>query len=163
MNLIQPHTTKKQCQAFYAQALLWLVRLLALVMRWAKLRESRTLKRIVQRRERFIGHVLFLTAVTRLRPRQYVKRKPAHGRGFRRTHGHIHLLIKSARIGLRGANMRERALHLLEVLANPEPYIAHFMKRLRKGLKLCGLILCAPAAIALPRAPAFPIAAADSS
>jgi len=163
MKIRQPHITKDQVQAYYACAVLWMIRLAAFVLRWTNLRESRTLKRIVRRQERFIGHVLFLTAALRIghAPRRQRRLRP--GPGFRRVYGHIHLLIKSARIGKRRAGIRARVLHLLDVLANPERVIAHFIMRLRRRICLQRLIATAPAAVALVTGAPCDIAIADSS
>jgi len=163
MKTRQPHITKEQVQAYYACAVLWMIRLAALLLRWVNPRESRILKRIVRRQEGFIGHVLFLTAILRIRHVPMRQRRLRPGPGFRRVHGHIHLLIKSARIAKRRASIRARILRLLDVMANLERFIAHFIKRLRKRISLQRIIAAAPAAIALIIAAPRKIALADSS
>lgn len=163
MNLRQPLITKEKLQAFRARAVFWALRLAAFLLRWIDPPESRALRRIVHREERFLGHVLFLTAVLRLRYVPRPQQRLSAPRGFRRTSGHIHLVIKSARIAKRDASIRARILNLLDVLANSERAIAHFTKRLRHGLCRLRLIATVPAAIALIAGDTGEVALADSS
>jgi hypothetical protein len=67
--------------------------------------------------------------------------------------------MKSARVRARGAGLRERIDRIIAALENPAPYIARFVKRLRRGL--CGFTfvaaapsasVCASIAHASPRA-----------
>ena len=52
---------------------------------------------------------------------------------------------------------------LLDALAEPERYIRHFMKRLRKGVRLNHTIICAPQTDALAASPLYAVPCADSS
>jgi len=163
MKLTQHHITQKQLQAYYACALLWLVRLVDLLLRWTNPRPSRALKRIVQRQEHFIGYVLLLTAMRRSRHRRTPQLRVAAHSGFRRTLGGVRLLMKSAKIAKPHASIRARVLQLLDVLADPERYIAHFIKRLRHGVRIVRLVAAAPIADAIQSAPPRAVVCADSS
>ncbi|MCL4713271.1 MAG: hypothetical protein KJZ75_08120 [Hyphomonadaceae bacterium] len=162
MTFTRPHTPKDDLQALYACAVLWLCRLAAAIARLGAPRRSRTLKRIVRRRERLAEFYIFLLALNRVRPRPRRTRVRA-GPGFRRVEADMRLMVKGARIRLRNASLRARVLRLIDVLMNPEPYIARFAARLRRGLTRFRLIAAAPAAVALVSAPALAPAAADSS
>ena len=162
MKLTRPPTPTDELQAFYACAVLWLCWLGAVIARLGAPRRSRTLKRFVRRRERLAEFYVFLLALNRVRPRARRTRLRA-GPGFRRVEGDMRLMMKGARIRLRGAGLGARVRRLIDVLANPEPYIARFAAKLRRGLTRFRLIAAAPAAVALVSAPAPAPAAADSS
>jgi len=163
MKLTQHPITQKQLQAYYACALLWLVRLVDLLLRWTNPRANRTLKRIVQRQEHFIGYVLLLTAMRRSRHKPTRQLRVAAHSGFRRTRGGVRLLMKSAKIARPHASIRARVLNLLDVLADPERIIAYFIKRLRRGVHVTRLVAAAPLADALTASPPRAVACADSS
>lgn len=83
--------------------------------------------------------------------------------GFRRTRGDPRLFWKSARIAKRNATPIDRVRRLLEALADGERYIAHFMKRLARGLCFGRLVACAPPAVAPVAGALPPTSFADSS
>ena len=161
-----PPLTKDLVVAFMASATLWLVRLMALLFSPRAVHRQRRFTRLVQFAERWIECVLFVAAAQRLGaltgPRRIAMRL-ADRPGFRLTQGDNRLLWKSARIRLRNASLIARVGRLLEALANPARYIAHYAKRLANGLCFRRLIARAPAAIALPIAPPHAPAFADSS
>jgi len=163
MKIIPHPITQQQLQAFYACATLWLVRLADLLLRWPYPRASRTLKRIVQRQEHFIGYVLLLTAMRRSRHRPTSQLRVAAHSGFRRTRGGVRLLMKSAKISRPHASIRARILNVFDVLANPERIIAYFIKRLRRGVHVTRLVAAAPLADTLSASPPRAVACADSS
>lgn len=70
-------------------------------------------------------------------------------KGFRIARGDNRLLWKSARLRLRGASLSERVGRLLAALACPEPYVAHYMKRLARGLNFTRIVALAPLAARL--------------
>ncbi|MBC7770531.1 MAG: hypothetical protein H7124_17250 [Phycisphaerales bacterium] len=163
MKLTPPPITQEKLQAYTVCAALWLVRLAAFLARWTHPRATRALKRYVRSKERFVSQVLFLTAIARIRHRPTVQLRTGCKPGFRVTCGHVRLLIKSARLARTQAPMRERILHLIAALAAPERYIRHFIKRLRKGVRVVRMKACAPPADALAASPAYAVACADSS
>lgn len=57
----------------------------------------------------------------------------------------MRLLLKSARIRINGANFAARIASVTMALADPEPYVAHFAKRIAAGLIGTHLIIAAPA------------------
>ncbi|GIK48888.1 MAG: hypothetical protein BroJett013_15850 [Alphaproteobacteria bacterium] len=168
MNPHRPRTTQKELQAFAACAFLCLLRLVGFLARWTDPRARRALKRYLQRKERFVATVLLLTAIVRIRHRPTLQPRVACKPGFRRTRGRLKLLIKSARLARRQAPVRQRILHLLDAFAHPERYIRHFIKRLRRGVRIVGIVAAAPPAAAPPAAaiaapPARVVLCADSS
>src|SRR5262245_27419374 len=119
-----PPLSKDLVDAFTASETLWLLRLLALLLNPRAANRRRLFTRLVQFAERWVEHILFITAAQRLgvvigqrrRPKQVVIDRP----GFRITSGDNRLLWKSARIKLRSRNLLDRAAHLLHALLNPE-------------------------------------------
>jgi hypothetical protein len=85
--------------------------------------------------------------------------------GFRRTvfKRNRRLLMKHARICERARSFRDRVQRLLDVLADPAPYIARFIARLRRGLCAWRLTPIAPPAFACADLTAPDAAFADSS
>jgi hypothetical protein len=127
---------------------------------------KRRFTRLVQFAERWVEYVLFCAAGQRLgvlAARRRATQRIAERPGFRIATGDNRLLWKSARIRLRNASLIDRVGRLLDALANPARYIAHYAKRLAAGLCFRRLIAYAPAATALLSAepPAAPYA--DSS
>jgi hypothetical protein len=161
-----PPLTQDLIDAFIASAGLWLARLMALLFNPRAAARKRMLTRLVQFGERLVEYVLFCAAAHRLgaltRPRRITSRiieRP----GFRIAQGDNRLLWKSARIRLRNATLIARVGRLLEALANPAAYVAHYMKRLARGLCFRRLVACAPARVAFTSAEAAAVAYADSS
>lgn len=159
-----PHRiTQKELLTFSVHAFLCVARLMVFLMGWTKTRVPRALKRYLHSRERFLAQLFFLTALSRLRLRPGRRGHRSCGPGFRRTHGHIRLLLKSARLARKNAPLQTRILNLLDALAEPERYIRHFMKRLRKGLRLNHIVISAPQTDALAASPLYAVPCADSS
>ena len=161
-----PPLTQDLIDAFIASAGLWLARLMAILFSPRAAHRKRRLTRLVQFAERWVEHILFVMAGYRLGalalPRRITMRL-ADRPGFRLTTGDNRLLWKSARLRLRNASLIQRVARLIEVLANPERYVAHYMKRLARGLCFRRLVVCAPAAVAFASADASAVAYADSS
>lgn len=72
-------------------------------------------------------------------------------------------MLKSARLARKNAPLQARILNLLDALAEPERYIRHFMKRLRKGVRLNHIVISAPQTDALAASPLYAVPCADSS
>jgi hypothetical protein len=161
-----PPLTQDLIDAFVASAGLWLGRLAAILLSPRADRRRRVLTRLVQCGERWVEHILFIMAGHRLGaltlPRQ-MRMRLASRPGFRLTRGDNRLLWKSARIRLRNASLIQRVERLLEALTNPSRYVAHYMKRLARGLSFRRLVACAPTAVAFTSAEAPAVAFADSS
>jgi hypothetical protein len=166
MKQLLPPLTQDLIDAFIASAGLWLARLMALLFNPRAANRKRMLMRLVQFGERWVECVLFVMAAQRLgawgRPRR-INMRICERPGFRIAVGDNRLLWKSARIRLRNATLIARVERLFEALANPARYVAHYMKRLARGLCFRRLIACAPAAVALISAEAPAVAFADSS
>jgi hypothetical protein len=162
-----PPLSKDLVDAFTASATLWLLRLLALLLNPRAANRRRLFTRLVQFSERWVEYVLFVAAAQRLgvvlgkrrRPNQIVIARP----GCRIAVGDNRLLWKSAHIRLRNAALTDRVARLIEALLNPARYVAHYMKRLARGLCFRRLIACAPPAHATISIAARGIAYADSS
>jgi hypothetical protein len=74
------------------------------------------------------------------------------------------LFFRSVRIRGRNAGALTRVMALIEALRRPEPAIAHFLKRIRKGVRGPALAIAAPPAEAFSCAYlAAPHTALDSS
>ena len=161
-----PPLTKDLIDAFIASAGLWLARLMVLLFSPRAANHGRKLHRLVQFAERWVEHILFVMAGHRLgaltRPRR-INMRLAERPGFRLATGDNRLLWKSARLRLRNASLIARVERLLAALANPERYVAHYAKRLARGLCFRRLIACAPAAVAFTSADARAVAFADTS
>ncbi len=160
----RPPLSKDLIEAFAASAVAWLVRLLGVLTTPGAERRRRLMRRFLHHIERAVECIIFLRAVERLGPTPRSRRRPRFApNGFRRTMGNRRLFWKCARIRARGADPFARVSRLLEALANPEPYIARFMRRLVNGVSFFHLVACAPPAHACA-SPARPDARfADSS
>jgi hypothetical protein len=156
--------TKDRIEAFAASAVVWLVRHLDLLLAPDAAQRRRLLHRLVLRLERTVECIIFLKAAARSVPPARRSRPPrSTPSGFRRTRGGARLLWKSARIRARKATMIARVTRLLQVLADGERYVVHFMKRLARGLCFGRLVACNPSAIALIAGAPSPARLADSS
>jgi hypothetical protein len=162
MKTVQPLLLRQpNVEAYAASALDWLGWIMNVIASFAAPHRSRRLVRFVQLCERGVEAIIFLMAVARLAPPPQPRAVlPANApAGFRRTpvKDRRRLLFKHARIRLVGASLYQRVLRLISALANPAPYIARFMARLRKRLRATTIILTAPPACALaagvPNAP----------
>ena len=147
MNYTAPRTPKQRIDAFSASALLWLAWLAAVIASLGAPRRSRLLKRFVKRLERAGECTIFLHATQRLR-RPPRRRAPEAAPGFRRRRSGLRLFMKSARVRARHASLRERIDPIIAALENAAPYVARFIKRLRRGL--CGFHFVAAAPPATP-------------
>lgn len=163
MTHARPPLTQNRLDALIASAVGWAVRLLWVLLRPGAERRTR-LHRFVQKLERHVECLVFLKATLRMGP---PPRRPPHpgscAQGFRHRRGRVRHFLKSARIRARNATPIARIARLLAALVDGEAYIAHFVRRMTRGLNFGGMVACAPPAIALcadaPRTPAF----ADSS
>jgi hypothetical protein len=162
-----PPLSKDLVEAFMASATLWLVRLAGLLFSPRAASRKRRFTRLVQFGERWVECVLFVAAAQRLGAVLGKRRRANHcvvpRRGFRISTGDNRLLWKSARLRLRNASLIDRVGRLIEALANPARYVAHYMKRLVGGLCFRRLIACAPAGAALASVEASDVAIVDSS
>jgi hypothetical protein len=146
-----PLISKAQTDAFAASGLAWLGWLLAVILKLGAPRKSRTLRRFVEKLERFVEHTIFLMAVQRLAlPRR--RRRPTPpcsiAAGFRRAMRRPRSLFKLGRIRARGKSLHKRVLRLISALANPAPYVERFLRRLRRGPSAFTIIAAAPPAVA---------------
>jgi hypothetical protein len=159
-----PPLTQATIEAFAASVIALAMRLARLLLAPGADRRARLLHRFVQRLERRVECILFLKAALRLGPAPRRLRRPGSlAPGFRRTRGSLRHLLKSARIRARSATPIARLARLLAALADGAAYIAHFMRRLARGLCFGGVVACVPPAAALGADPAYARAFADSS
>lgn len=160
-----PPLTKATIDAFVASALALAARLLLLLFSPGASRRARPLHRFVQQLERRVECIVFLRAALRAGPPRRLPRlrRGALQPGFRRRRGSLRHLLKSARIRARNATPVARLFRLLAVLGDGEAYVAHFMRRLARGLYFGGVVACAPPAVALAVDAPRPRAFADSS
>lgn len=165
MKQARPPLTQARLEAFVASAVAWAVRLLGAVLHPRAAMRRRRLTEFVRRAERFVEFILFLKAVRAFGPPPKRRRTPrAPPPGFRRVERRFTLFWKIARIRApRGASLIDRLAQLLHALANPERYVARFLKQLCKGLRVSRLVPIAPSAHALAGANAPPISYADTS
>jgi hypothetical protein len=160
-----PFPSKHEIEAFAASAALWLMWLMSVVAALGAPRRSRRLHRFVQMCERGVESIILLTAMQRfgLLPRRR-NTIPNVRPGFRRQRGAMRLFRKSARIRARGrATLYARIARLIEVMANPERYIAHFLRRLTRGLPGFRPLAAHPPAVACATLASPRAAFADSS
>jgi hypothetical protein len=120
---------------------------------------------VLNHAERAVERILFLHAVARSGPLKKKLRIPfSTPHGFRAGRPRYRLFFKSARIRARGASALTRVLALIKALRRPDRAVAHFLKRIRKGVLGPRLVITAPLAEAFSRALlAAPHAALDSS
>ena len=135
-------------------------RLLLLMFGPTAHRHARTLERFVARLERRVECILCLRAMLRLVPARRRLRRPASlAPGFRRRRGSFRHFLRSCGLRVRNATPIARLMRLLAALADGRAYVAHFVRRLVRGVQPGGIVACAPPAILLsadaPRACAF--------
>src|SRR5262245_12028869 len=160
MKQILSPLTKDLIEALAASAGLWLGRLLAILFSPRAAGHKRRLARLVATAERWVEQIILVMAGRRLRVIPG-KRRRTNGwvfavPGFRVVRGDNRLFFKSARIRLRGGDFAQRIQRLIDVLANPAPYIARFAKRLARGLTFRRLVATAPSAVAFTNADELP-------
>jgi hypothetical protein len=162
MKHAHPPLTKDRIEAFAASAALWCLWLIGVIARLAACSRSRRLAREVERLERGVEATFFLAALHRYGPPPRGRHIPrATPRGFRRTAvaSRRRLFFRNAQVRARKAGIAARVSALLAALANPEPHIGYFYKRLLRGLRSARLLPTAPPATALtidaPRAAAI--------
>jgi hypothetical protein len=150
MKTEQPLVTQTRVDAFAAAALRLLAWLLGALLRIGFTGRRKRLKRVLNHAERAVERILFLHAVARHGP---LKKKPriprSTPRGFRSGRTRYRLFFRSVRIRGRNAGALTRVMALIEALRRPERAIAHFLKRIRKGVRGPRLVIAAPPAQAL--------------
>lgn len=147
-----------------ASAFAWLGWLLQIALRIGVLSKSRRLRRLVQASERWVACYCFVIAVqSTTAPRRRTLHPRRATAGFRLTRGHMRLLLKSARIRIKGAHLAARIASVTMALADPEPYVAHFAKRIAAGLIGTHIVIAAPALERVFSVSSFTPALADSS
>jgi hypothetical protein len=159
--------TKDLIEAFLASAGLWLARLMGVLLAPRARAHKRRLARLVATAEAWVEQIILIMAARRLRVAPG-KRRRINGSvvaipGFRVSRGSPRLFLKCARIRLGRGSLTARVQRLIDVLADPQVYIARFAKRLARGLCLLRLVTSAPAASPFTSADALPVAIADSS
>ncbi|MGH6951161.1 MAG: hypothetical protein ACREH4_09825 [Vitreimonas sp.] len=163
MTHVRPPLTKHRLDALIASAVGWALRLLSVLLRPGAGRRAR-LHRFVQKLERHVECLVFLKATLRMGP---PPRRPPHSGslapGFRNRRGSVRHFFKSARIRARNAGLVARIARLIAALVDGEAYIAHFMRRMARGLCFGGIVAVAPPAVALCADPPQACAFADSS
>ncbi|MEQ1819609.1 MAG: hypothetical protein ABL871_13460 [Terricaulis sp.] len=129
-----------------ASAFAWMGWLLQIALCIGVFSKSRRLRRLVQRAERWVACYCFLVAAQNAAsPRRRFRHPRGAPIGFRHARGNIRLLLKSARIRAKSRNLAARIASVSIALADPEPYIAHFAKRITSGLVSRRLVAVAPA------------------
>jgi hypothetical protein len=147
-----PPLTTDLIEAFTASALLWLGWVMGVILRIGPARRSRRLRRFVEVCEREVESILFLKAVHRFGPPPPRRGVPGGAPpGFRRNaeRGRMRLFFRNSGVCARKAGLGERVARLAAALANPEPFVAYFFKRLLRGLRGPCLTPVAPPAYAL--------------
>lgn len=148
-----------------ASAFAWMGWLLQIVLRIGILSKSRCLRRLVQRSERWVACYCFLLAVqsTTVPKRRRFRHPRGAPQGFYYRRGNIRLLLRSARIHAKSANLATRIASLSIALADPDPYVAHFAKRIAAGLIKTRLVVTAPPVTRIIAASSRTPTPADSS
>ena len=123
-----------------------------MIARLASPRRSRRLARELERLEREVEATFFLMALHRFGPTP--RRRPIPRTaplGFRRTSARPRkrLFFRNAGVRARKASLCERIARIFAALANPEPHVAYFFKRLLDGVHGPGLVPATPPASAL--------------
>jgi hypothetical protein len=146
-----PPLTQHLIEAFAASAWGWLMWLAAVIAKLGAPRRSRRLNTLVARLERAVENILFLRAVHGFGPIPRRARFPRGApSGFRRQrHKRARLFFRNCGVRARKASIAQRIASLAAALADPEPHIAYFSKRLRRGLHGACLIPVAPPPAAL--------------
>jgi hypothetical protein len=160
-----PPLTRQRLDAFHASALRWLGWLTRLILALGTPGRGKRLRRFLTRIELEVECILFCEALLRYGPPPRRRRHPRLAlAGFRRTqHRRLALFFKRAGVRARGQSALPRVLRLFDVLARPERFIAYFLKRLCKGLRMSALVAAAPPAWALAAGAPARVAFADSS
>jgi hypothetical protein len=160
-----PPLTRQRIDAFHASALRWLGRLMRLILTLGTPGRGQRLRRFLTRIELEVECILFCEALLRYGPPPQRRRHPRPPPiGFRRTRHHrLALFFKRAGVRARKQHALARVLRLFDVLAQPERFIAYFLKRLCKGLRMSALVASAPPAYALALGALARVAFADSS
>jgi hypothetical protein len=161
-----PPLTKDLIEAFAASAVLWLMWLMGVALKLSAPHKSRRLRRWVELHERAVESILFLKAVHRFGPAPRARRFPRGApTGFRATRANRRrrLFFRNSGVCARKAGLNERLARLMAALANPEPFVAYFFKRLCNGLHGARLIAAAPPAQALASNAACNVSFADTS
>jgi hypothetical protein len=160
-----PPLTRQRIDAFHASALRWLGWLMRLILTLGTPGRGKRIRRFLTRIELEVECILFCEALLRYGPPPRRKRHPRPApTGYRRTRHHrLALFFKRAGVRARGQNALARVLRLFEVLAKPERFVAYFLKRLAKGLRISALVAACPSAEALALGASAPAAFADSS
>lgn len=130
----------------------WIGWLFQVALRLGPLARRRRLARFVRRCERSVEGLCFLIAFRRSGSQLQRWRIVSVRKGFRIVRGNGRLFFKSARIRARGVTLSERMLRLMQVLSEPERYVAHFLKRIVRGLRPTHLVSSAPPAFAISSA-----------
>jgi hypothetical protein len=161
----EPLISEQRLAHLSAGVFAWIGWLFSVVLRIGILSRSRGLLRLVRRAERSVEGLVFLMAVRRAPPPLRRRRRlPQTQRpGFRRAHGSVRLLLKSARLRAKGAGLGMRVMRLCEVLADPEVYVSHFLKRILRGLRGTSFVATTPPAFAIGSEHAPPPALQNSS
>jgi hypothetical protein len=145
MKIAQPLVAQTRVDAFAAAALRLLAWLLGALLRIGVTGRRRRLNRVLNHAERAVERILFLHAVARTMPFKKKLRIPrSTPRGFRAGRTRYRLFFKSVRIRARSAGALTRAMALIEALRRPERAIAHFLRRIRKGVRGPRLVIAAP-------------------
>jgi hypothetical protein len=160
-----PPLTRQRLDAFHASALRWLGWLLRLILALGTPGRGKRLRRFLARLELEVECILFCEALLRYGPPPRRKRHPRPApTGFRRMRHHrLALFFKRAGVRARKQHALNRVLRLFDVLAKPERFIAYFLERLCKGLRISTLVATAPPAWALACGAPARVAFADSS
>jgi hypothetical protein len=129
---------------FRASAFAWLGWLLNVALCIGVFSKSRRLRHMVQRAERWAACYCFVLAAQSMPPPgQRARHKRRAPPGFRLVRGNMRLLLKSARIRVRGS-LAARIAGVSVALADPAPYVAHFAKRIAAGLITTHLTIALP-------------------
>jgi len=147
---VQPIITTSSVEAYVASALRVLSWLFGTILRLNLTGRSVRLRHLLSRAERAVESILFVKAVAihglpTLR-RRYPGSAPC---GFRRVARSGASLFRSVKIRARKASVLTRVLALIDALTSPERAVAYFLKQIRKGLRLFGLVAAEPPAAVL--------------
>ena len=161
-----PQPSRARLEAYAASAFAWLLRLAGVLLDPRAGRRRRLLD-FVRRGERWAECIIFLQAVRAFGPPPQRRRVPPRATppGFRCKRHKPQRVLKVARLRAdRRASLFDRVAQVLAALANPAPYRARYTAQLRRGLRLSGLVPCAPPPLTLAGdTPCAAVAFADSS
>ncbi len=150
----RPLITQSRVEAFSASALRLVVWLFGAIVRFGWSDRGVRLREALNFAERLLERIIFIKAIAAHGPapqRPRTRRPRFAPPGFRRVATNQRFFYKGARIRARKAGALARVLALIEALTFPERAMRHFLRKIKKGLRLSRIVLVAPPNDALAR------------